>query len=488
MTGKNDSSLPEVPDLFGPAPDEAPPRFARPTEKEALPTVNADPFELDSATGAAELNASPGELDLLDFDAPPPPGQGSQAAVPAAGATVGASPEIDLPGFGDFDPFDSSLEAGLTGGLTADAVGGMQLAEARPSEPERPWPSGVTPPREEMAIDPVEVALLSGFGPAPSGLPGAPWYTVRVLVGRRQLKPQIARAEAALATAESLRDDALVALLEAVTPELERSDRHARLLSEARDFARLAEERERALGRASAELSTHLGEFGARLETLEAERLLRAQEREQAALTEEQAASALRRLEASAKRIEIEKRSVLDVARQRIGPDGGALPADLNARLQALEANAGTLEPELDRARTAHRQAEAQRLEIDRSLRQLDVQRKRIEHEKRSFSSKNQAQIDTRNAGVVEARNQERTALVAAAQRLLEMRGEVVIPGEHLDAVRNADFDVERAATEAEKIRRAFDACDPDALRKGRGALAALGALVVVLLLLGALL
>jgi hypothetical protein len=416
----------------------------------SLESLSQDPF-----AGHAELGAADNELDLFAGD---------------AGA-------MDL----SFELERAYSPSAAPGPMEAP----QERVRARSSHPPpRTWPTGRTPIAEELVIDPLEVAIAASFDKAPTSVVLSPVYTAQVFVQRRKLLPVERSARERLVQAEKSRDALLVELAETCRPIIETNDRFRTMLTALGESESLTSERAQALGRAHADVAGAQSELDAKLATIAAEESVATQSAGNARLLLDKAEEAHKRVEVQVKRIDIERRSVMDVARHKLGPQGGALPPELAAKIAELDARQAALSPDLESSR---RERDAARLGVDDAegrLKALAREARLIQGAKQDYEKRQRGELDLREQGMSEAEDQRRKALVGVGQRVLELRGEVPVDGPRLDALTAADESVLRELVSAEKLRRALDSYDFDAEKKGRLILIALCALSVLSILI----
>lgn len=376
---------------------------------------------------------------------------------------------------------DDDFELLPTGGARLELSGGpVASAASEPSAPRGPWPSGHTKPAEQLAIDPLEVALVAEYGPAPKSALLAPLYAYRVYARRRALLRAIAEQHAALQREEAERDTALAQLTSELRPQLESNESFKRALEPVREIERLAGERHAALSQADAGYRQQMAGFDQELS-----RLSEATALAQALVTRcsgaaEASESALRRAEAKHKRVQIEIRGVMDVARQALGPAGGDIPAPQAAQLAELQARLQSLEPELNQARATHAGSSAELAKAQAERQGLEEQARLLQRQKASASGGLEQQLSARAAGVTEAEKQRRDALADVARAVLGARGSLPVPQATLQALLAHDARVEAQAARLETHVRALDSQDHERVRQG--VILALSGLGVVVL------
>jgi chromosome segregation ATPase len=389
-------------------------------------------------------------------------------------AQIGTSSEKSFGGDDDFELLP-------TGGARLELSGGAVATAAHEPPAQRgPWPSGRTKPADQLAIDPLEVALVAGYGPTPTNALLAPSYAYRVYARRRALEQAISEQHAALQQAEAERDSALAQLTTELRPLLENNDSFRRALDPVRELERLAGDRNAALSQADAGYRQQLASFDQELT-----RLSEAATQAQAVVTRcsgaaEATESALRRAEAKHQRVQIEIRGVMDVARRALGPAGGDIPAPQATQLAELHTRLQSLEPELAQARGAHAGSTAALESARRELQGLEARTHQVQRQRASAGGGMEQQLSARAAGVTDAERQRREALADVARALLDARGSVAVPEATVQSLVALDARVEAQAVRLETHLRALDSQDHERVRQG--VILALSGLGVVVL------
>lgn len=345
------------------------------------------------------------------------------------------------------------------------------------------WPHGRTRPADQLPIDPAEVTLVAGFGPAPTSALLAPAYAYRVLSRRSPLKRALAAQNSELSQAELGRDTQLMQLALELRAALEANDVFRRLLEPIRQVEQMAGERSAALSQADAGYREQMARFDAELQQLR-----ESEAQAQALLAQKvQAADSTKnersRAEAKHQRVQIEIRGVLEAARQALGPAGGDLSPAHATKLK-LQERLKSIEPELARAVSNHAAAEAAEDQAQAEVRRQQGLLQKLERQRASAGSSLEKQLSVRAASVSEAEKQRRDALADVARAVLAARGAVKVPEPRLQALREHDQSVEAAAVRLETHVRALDAYDRERVKQGViFALSALGVVLLSLLL-----
>jgi len=404
-------------------------------------------------------------FEIPDLELGPPvskraaPVSTPRAAAPLTAESAAFGLEISLPDLDDED--EQLLQKGSNVELS---LGTSPEATKRHREN---WPHGHTRPTDQLPIDPADVTLIAGYGPAPVNAVLSPAYAYRVLARRSPIKKAMARLHAELTAAELARDAELMQLSTELRPALEANDAFRRLLEPIRDVERMAGERSAALSEADAGYREQMARFDAELaERRGAEAKAEAFYREKVELADN-AKNELRRAEAKHQRVQIEIRGVLDVARQALGPAGGDMRPEHAAKLAELQARATALEPELAQAKTKHATAAKEQDDAQAEVRLVQGQIRQVERQKASAGSSLEKQLSVRAQSVSEAEKQRRDALADVARAVLAARGAVAVPEPRLHAVRSHDKSVEAAAMRLETHVRALDSYDRERVKQG---------------------
>jgi hypothetical protein len=342
------------------------------------------------------------------------------------------------------------------------------------------WPSGRTRPVDQLPIDPAEVAIVAGYGPAPKVALLAPIYAYRVFSRRGPLTRAVAEQHAALTAVELERDTLLAKLASELRPQLEVSDAFRRAFEPLREVERLASDRSAALSQADSGYREQMARFDDELGKLrQAEAAARADfDFKDGAKSGTE--SALRRAEAKLQRVQIELRGVLDLARQALGPAGGELRPEDASQVTELKARAAAIEPEVAQAKSAHQATTAACDKAHAETRRLQAQIRQLEQQKQNAGSNLGQELTVRAAGVSEAEKQRRDALAEVARGVLLARGSVPVAGDTLEALRHHDKVAEAHAIRLETHLRALSSYDRERVKLG--VIVVLSALGVVLL------
>jgi hypothetical protein len=409
---------------------------------------------------APELGFEIPDLEL----APPVPKRAVPVSAPRTPAPLTAESaafglEISLP---DLDDDDEDL---LVKGSNVELSQGTSPQAVKRHREN--WPHGHTRPTDQLPIDPAEVTLTAGYGPAPGNVVSAAVYAYRVLARRSPIKRATALHHRELTSAELARDLELMEISNELRPVLEANEAFRRLLEPIRDVERMAGERTAALSEADAGYREQMARFDAELAQLrEAEAQAEAfyQEKSNQA---DHTKNELRRAEAKHQRVQIEIRGVLDVARQALGSAGGDMAPEHAVKLAELRARATALTPELMQAKATHGAATKEQDNAQAEVRRIQGQIRQLARQKASAGSALEQQRTARAQSVSEAEKQRRDAMAGVARAVLAARSAVVVPEPRLQALRDHDKNVEAAAIRLETHVRALDAYDRARVKQG---------------------
>lgn len=450
-------------------------------ELEPAPSKRPASKAFPAAAAPAAREASRGRE--LDIEAGPGITLGSGAL-----GSANAAFELELSGGafgddGDFELIQTGSKVELAGAVTHDDAQRHREGVARRHE-SASWPSGRSRSADQLPIDSAEVALVADYGAAPRSALAAPLYAYRIYARRAPLKRALAEHAAALDAAEAERDTVLARLASELRPTLEASDVFRRVLEPVRELERVAGDRSAALSQADAGYREQMARFDAEIAPLEsalsAARATGIERAAQADTSDNQ----LRRAEAKLKRVQIEIRGVLDVARQAVGPSGGDLPPAQAAQLGELQARLAAIEPEVGEVRAAHAGVLVALAKAQSEQRAIESQLGQLARQKASASGAVAKQLSARAAGVSEAEQQRRDAMAEVARAVLAARGSISVPEAALVALREHDRRVDERAVRLETHLRALDSYDHERARQGVIlALSALGLVVLAIAL-----
>jgi hypothetical protein len=373
--------------------------------------------------------------------------------------------------------FDTTHELALDDDVIERTAASTRSLPVRPLEPERPWPSGVSPDSANIDLDPSEIALTAEYPPPPASYFATFPYAVGVLLRKKALGAKVCELNERLLDAERRRDGLLVAMVGERRAVLESAAEGRKLLEFVTRIETLAQEKRAALTGLSDEIGRRSADIEGEARSIAKQRVASGRQIEIAKAVFAEREEAHDRVEARKKRLYIEIRSILDAVENA---GGGATPAQ-NAELSAREADVAAQRPELERtlrelseARAVLESREATDQELARRAR--DVERRRA-----AFASEAQDRLGVRNQGVMEAETHRKEAIVEAARGILAAKGRLVdVPPTTLDAIAAADAEVAACARELERHVRAIDAYDREGVKNG--VIAAITVIAVIVL------
>jgi hypothetical protein len=346
------------------------------------------------------------------------------------------------------------------------------------------WPSGRAPDAETLSLDPIELALVADYGPAPHSAHLTPAYAYRVFTRQRELRAQLVSLCAARDRAELEREALLAELARAVRPIAEPMPVFRRLFTPLFALEEVASQRGQALSSVNAELSAKSAAFEAELRQI-AEQLAAQQALEQTALRAHAERDQLaQRAEAKLKRVHIEIRAVTHVAEQKVGPQGGQIPEPEASQLVALRQRVDAIQPEVTRSKAEVEQAQAALDQARNTLNALRQAERATARKKQALGDSFQKELQVRSVGLSETESQRRAALAEVGRALLAAGGAVPISPAWLERVRAVSERADGLIFKCETLRRALDAYDRARVSQGvRLACTALGLLVLLLVL-----
>ncbi|HEY4107101.1 MAG TPA: hypothetical protein VGM44_24545 [Polyangiaceae bacterium] len=355
--------------------------------------------------------------------------------------------------------------------------------EARPPNTNA-WPSGVAPERERLAIDPVEVALLAGYGAAPTSPQLTPIYAYRVFARQRELRRALIALDAEYTRAELERETTLAELGRALLPELEQREQFRRLLAPLKELERTANQRGKALSSVSSELNEQAGAIDAELAQIAARITSELTQEREAQRGHEQRLEAAHRAEAKLKRVQIEIRSVTQLAERKLGSPGGTVPEPEASQLAELRSRARSLEPDVAQAKAKLEHAKSTVGEASARVAAARQDERLVERKRLALVRHYQGELDTRGRSLDETAEQNRGALSGLGRALLAAHGDVPMPDELLAHVRDASERADSLLLRCEMHLRALDHYDRPRAAQGVKLAATLAGIVVLLFVL----
>lgn len=359
---------------------------------------------------------------------------------------------------GGFDDFD------LAGVSRASA---LDVAVALPQAKQDgvAWPTGRTPRAEEFDWAQDELHKLSGFGPAPSSIFGAPVYALRVRSAMKPLQQRLRAAERRLMDLEDARDEMLAQLAEALREQLQGKDRFAPLYASLGRHDENIVQRSQSLQAADTEGALELKKLDAQLETLRGTRAQREQQRDAQSKTRAEHELALGRLQAQLRRLAIEERNLHqrfereELSEARYYAQLAQLKEKAEQRGQALS------ELTQERGRYAHLVDQA-----EDALRVAVAEMQTLEAKKEGLLNAFEGAVAVHGRALQDAKRARRHDLAEAARAILDLRGEVPIDAETRKRILAADQAAAGAVREREGLQRALASLDSRKYAAGKAA------------------
>ncbi len=329
------------------------------------------------------------------------------------------------------------------------------------------WPSGRALDPALLQLDPVELAILADYGDAPRAVQLTPAYAYRVFTRQRELKQQMSSIAAECERAQLERETTLAELARAVRPLAEKIPQFRPLFAPLVELELLAQQRGQALSSINQQLGAQSAQIDAELAEIAAQSATHEQLERDAERSYDEHEATAKRADAKLKRVHIEMRAVTQVAEQRLGPAGGAIPDPEAAQLTALRQRAADLAPEV-----AHTQAEFSRAKtaLGQVRAQLDALRQRARvsgRKKQALGEHYHKELQVRGQGLSESETQERAALADLGQAVLGAAGLVEVPEAWLERVRAVSERADKLLIRREMQARAIDGYDQPRARQG---------------------
>ncbi|MEI9953784.1 MAG: hypothetical protein WDO74_33605 [Pseudomonadota bacterium] len=343
------------------------------------------------------------------------------------------------------------------------------------------WPTGRAPEAAQLAIDPLELAILADYGDPPDSVPRTLAYAYRVFTRQRELKRQLIPIAAECERAQLEREATLAELARAVRPGIEQITEFRRFFAPLLQIEQRAATRGQALGSINAQLDGESARLDAELAQVEGQVEAEQRQESEAQRRHDEREANAKRADAKWKRVEIEMRAVTQVAEQKLGPQGGQIPEPEAAQLAHLRERAEAMKPEVAHARAELEQAKQALSQLHARLDALRKNARQIARKKQALAEAYQKEVAARSQGVSETESEQRAALAELACAVLAARGTLEIPELWLERVRNASGRADQLIVRAEMLRRAIVAYDAPRARQGvRLACTAVGLLFVL--------
>jgi len=343
------------------------------------------------------------------------------------------------------------------------------------------WPTGRAPDPAQLAIDPLELAILADYGEPPASAPHTLAYAYRVFTRQRVLKRQLLPIVEECERAQLEREQTLSELARALRPLLEPLAEFRRFFTPLLELTQRAAERGRALDAVNAQLGAQTGQLDAELAQIASELGLEQGLAREAQSRYDEREERSKRAEAKLKRVQIEIRGVLKIAEQKLGPQGGEIPDAEAAQLASLRQRAEDLRPEVEQARAELEQEKRALDQAHARVRAHEQRERQVTRQKQALGGAYQKELSTRSEGVNQAELEQRAALADLGRAALAARGTVEIDELWLERVRRVCERADQLIVRAEMQRRAILAYDAARVRQGvRLACTALGLLLLL--------
>ncbi len=438
------------------------------------------PPRADASLGTSHSVPS---LDIPSLQ--PQPKKVPVRSVPPPAAPANLAPEqssgVDLSHFSTMGG-----EVDLGEGLDDLELGGASAAQQNLSLATKdegddiPWASGRTPLEGTLAVSDSEALDLSGFGPAPSSIFGAPLYAWRVFSAQKSLVEKVQAAERRLRDAEDRRDEKFAELAEKKRSELANKDRFDSIYSTVEKREEAIKLSRSKLEMADVEGAQALRDVQAEIEAFGAVRLEKQKIRDEKKAVFDAGERTQRRYQAALKRIQIEWRNI--EARASKVP-GREMPEELSEQLDVLEEQREQAKKDLSYASQQLKELKKLLDDAEDEVRVAVAQVQRAEGKKEGLLLAYEGDIADRSRALDKALFERIEELANVGRVIVDLRGAVPVDAEVRRSLLAADDEVAAAALHLATARRAQNCMDVDANQKGRIlwviALVALLALIV---------
>ena len=460
----------EVPDLeLGPLV----PRTKQPQPQPQTQAPGAAARPAPAPSGGAPFDMFSGSFDEDHF------GSGSSlsdhsARTKSSGAYDGSSMDLD-----DHEEqanlnleLSSYRPPGLEGSSAPSVPSGMPGApSAAPGAPSRAPGAPAQTPTQSLApalpeIDRSAVGLIARYGPAPSAIYLAPLYAFRVLSRQRELRTELRRLNGEVAAQERKLDEMFASLASGMRDSLEGDSRFAASYEPVRQLEAIAGERGAALSQTNEQFKAHSDQLEQQLHSVQAQTPPLEQERERATAEVTEREAALSRVAAKQKRFMIEARSIKMNAQQGAAPNAPLSP-ETTAQIQALETQAGALQPEVEQLQQELAQAQTALQDVRGQLGVLGQHTRRIQEQQKALARQFQGQLSAASAGVNEAERELTGALALIGRGVLAQSEGLGLDSTTVTAIRTGDINLQRLAESNALHLAALDAYDREVVQKG---------------------
>ncbi|HKO47894.1 MAG TPA: hypothetical protein VJV79_09235 [Polyangiaceae bacterium] len=419
----------------------------------------------------------PARFEVPDLELEPLPRSVRQAVPAPAPATTRAqlgpsrAPDQSFGASFDFGDELEDLEFERT------AQPNVQTAEERAARAQRAapvakdvelnWPTGLAPDPAQLLIDPLELAILAGYGDPPDRVPLTLGYAYRVFTRQRQLKQQLIPVAAESERAQLEREATLAEFARSLRPALEPLGEFRRFFARLVELERRAHERARALRAINTQLGAETGQFDAELTQIVAQSEVEERLERDAQRQHDDREADAQRANAKWKRVQIEMRALTHVAERKLGAPGAPNLEPETARLSALQQRAEALLPDVTQARGALEQAKQALAQVQARHAALRQNERQITRKKQALGGAYEKELSARSQGVSELEIEQRAALADLGRAVLAARGKVEVPEAWLVRLRKVSDHADRLLVRAEMQRRAIVAYDIPRARQG---------------------
>jgi hypothetical protein len=376
------------------------------------------------------------------------------------------------------DDFDTFGAGSLS--LAQQDLAHVQKLDARDASAD--YPAGTSPNPEDIDIDPVDVDVFAGYGRKPASPVLAPAYSWHVFRRKRELKAQLATSDQRITAAELERDRLLSRAVEEQRPRIEKNERFGKLIDDLKKVEDQQAERSRALEGANAEYGAEVGKIDAETAKLDAQAHKLEAERAARQKNVDACAEVAARANAQYKRVAFEARALKNAA-EKAEAQGQKL--DPSAQLSALAQKAAPLTAQAQKAEAALNDARAKVAEIEELKRRLTSERGKLQKQRKEIDKRFEPVLGLRSEGVQAVDEQKLAIFAEIGRAVMSLHGGIPVDKTTLEAIRKADAAVLDGYYQQKLRLLALDGYDRAAFKQGAQIIAAAGALLVALLMVG---
>jgi chromosome segregation ATPase len=245
----------------------------------------------------------------------------------------------------------------------------------------------------------------------------------------------------------------------------------------------LSAERSQALAQTNAEYSAQLSTITAELHVIEQKIAERRSVEQQHATRLGERERAHARTEARLKRLQIEMRAVMELAQRVVGPKGGQMPAEHQAKYVVLQEEAERLKPQLDAGAAELKTLQSELRSVQNQVRHLAESARQVQAKQTALDAQFTKQLDARNQGITEAEREKLHLLATIGRQVVTRAQSLNVYRDRVVAIATLEKQALLSATETEKYLRALDEFDRATVQRGYVVCGA-AALIIVFLLL----